>query len=77
MGYRGGARVPVRPACWREEHPLTGLSLLLLCVGKILVLDVWRQNRSDRYVAFTILGVASLLVSFLYTRYSEAIRRYL
>jgi hypothetical protein len=56
---------------------LTGLSLLLLCVGKILVLDVWRQNRSDRYVTFIILGVASLLVSFLYTRYSEAIKRYL
>jgi uncharacterized membrane protein len=56
---------------------LTGLSLLLLCVGKILVLDVWRQDRSDRYVTFIILGVASLLVSFLYTRYSEAINRYL
>jgi hypothetical protein len=56
---------------------LTGLGLLLLCVGKILVLDVWRQNLSDRYVTFIILGVALLLVSFLYTRYSEAIKRYL
>jgi len=51
--------------------------VLLLCVWKILVLDVWRQNLSDRYVTFIILGVALLLVSFLYTRYSEAIKRYL
>jgi uncharacterized membrane protein len=56
---------------------LTGLGLLLLCVGKILVLDVWRQDKSDRFVTFIILGIALLLVSFLYTRYSEAIKRYL
>ncbi len=56
---------------------LTGLGLLLLCVGKILLLDVWRQNKSDRFATFIILGVALLLVSFLYTRYSETIRRYL
>lgn len=56
---------------------ITGLGLLLLCVGKILLLDVWRQNKSDRFATFIILGVALLLVSFLYTRYSETIRRYL
>jgi uncharacterized membrane protein len=56
---------------------LTGLGLLLLCVGKILLLDVWRQDKSDRFTTFIILGIALLLVSFLYTRYSEAIRRYL
>jgi hypothetical protein len=56
---------------------LAGLGLLLVCVAKIVVLDVWRQERSDRFVTFIILGVALLLVSFLYTRYSEAIRRYL
>lgn len=56
---------------------LTGLGLLLLCVGKIVVLDVWRQDKSDRFTTFIILGIALLLVSFLYTRYSETIRRYL
>ncbi|HKQ85299.1 MAG TPA: DUF2339 domain-containing protein, partial [Candidatus Acidoferrales bacterium] len=44
---------------------LTGLGLLLLCVGKILLLDVWRQNKSDRFTTFIILGIALLLVSFL------------
>jgi len=56
---------------------LAGLALLLVCVAKIVVLDVWRQERSDRFITFIILGVALLLVSYLYTRYSEAIRRYL
>ena len=56
---------------------LTGLGLLLLCVGKILALDVWRQQKSDRFITFIILGLALLVVSFLYTRYSEAIKRYL
>jgi hypothetical protein len=56
---------------------LTGLGLLLLCVAKILLIDVWRQERSDRFVTFITLGIALLVVSFLYSRYSEAIKRYL
>jgi uncharacterized membrane protein len=64
-------------AVGERSFRLTGLSLLLLCVGKIVVLDVWRQDKSDRFVTFIILGIALLLVSFLYTRYSEAIKRYL
>jgi len=60
-----------------RSYRLAGLSLLLACVAKILVLDVWRQQRSDRYITFIILGAALLLVSFLYTRYSETINRYL
>lgn len=56
---------------------LAGLGLLLVCVAKIVLLDVWRQEVSDRFITFIILGVALLLVSYLYTRYSEAIRRYL
>ncbi len=64
-------------AVGERSFRLTGLGLLLLCVGKIVVLDVWRQDKSDRFVTFIILGIALLLVSFLYTRYSEAIKRYL
>ncbi|HET7105708.1 MAG TPA: DUF2339 domain-containing protein [Candidatus Acidoferrum sp.] len=56
---------------------LAGLGLLLVCVAKIVLLDVWRQEVSDRFITFIILGIALLLVSYLYTRYSEAIRRYL
>jgi len=56
---------------------LTGLGLLLLCVGKILLVDVWRLNPPDRYLTLIVLGSALLLVSFLYTRHREALRQYL
>ena len=67
-------------ALWVGERSfrMTGLGLLvLLCVGKILVDDVWRLNPRDRYLTFIVLGAALLFVSFLYTRNREAMRRYL
>ena len=66
-------------ALWLGERSfrLTGLGLLLLCVGKILVVDVWRLNMPDKILTFTVLGAALMLVSFLYTRYKEALRQYL
>jgi hypothetical protein len=66
-------------ALWLGERSfrLTGLGLLLLCVGKILLVDVWRLDPRDRYLTFIVLGMALLLVSFLYTRNREALRQYL
>jgi uncharacterized membrane protein len=66
-------------ALWLGERSfrLTGLGLLLLCAGKILAVDVWRLDPRDRYLTFIVLGVALLLVSFLYTRNREALRQYL
>jgi uncharacterized membrane protein len=66
-------------ALWLGERSfrLTGLGLLLLCVGKILLVDVWRLDPRDRYLTFIVLGAALLLVSFLYTRNREALRQFL
>ena len=66
-------------ALWVAERSfrLSGLGLLLLCVGKILVVDVWGLNPRDRYLTFIVLGAALLLVSFLYTRNRETLRQYL
>jgi Predicted membrane protein (DUF2339) len=66
-------------ALWLGERSfrLTGLGLLLLCVGKILVQDVWRLNGSDRYITFFVLGAGLMLVSYLWTRNRETLRRYL
>jgi len=60
-----------------RSYRLSGLGLLLLCVGKIVVVDVWGLNPRDRYITFIIMGCALLLVSFLYTRYRDAIKQYL
>jgi uncharacterized membrane protein len=66
-------------ALWLGERSfrLTGLGLLLLCVTKILVVDVWRLNLRDKFLTFIVLGFALMLVSFLYTRNREALRQYL
>jgi uncharacterized membrane protein len=66
-------------ALWMRERSfrLAGLGLLLLGVAKILIVDVWELSPRDRYLTFITLGSALLLVSFLYSRYREAIWRYL
>jgi uncharacterized membrane protein len=66
-------------ALWVGERSfrLCGLGLLLLCVGKILIVDVWGLNPRDRYLTLMVLGGALLLVSFLYTKNREVIRQYL
>ena len=66
-------------ALWIGErsYRLAGLGLLLLCVGKILVVDVWQMQGTDRYLTLIVTGSALLLVSFLYSRYREALRQYL
>ena len=56
---------------------LTGLAILLLCVGKVAIIDAWHLAARDRYITFIILGASLLLVSFLYSKYREAMRRYL
>jgi hypothetical protein len=56
---------------------LSGLGLLLLCVGKIAALDFWGLQVRDRYITLIVVGIALTFVSFLYTRYRDAIRQYL
>ncbi len=56
---------------------LTGLGLLLLCVGKIVVFDVWGLGARDRYLTLMVLGALLIGVSFLYARYKEKIQRLL
>jgi uncharacterized membrane protein len=66
-------------ALWLKERSfrLTGLGTLLLCAGKILIIDVWALDPRDRYLTLIVLGAALLLVSFLYTRNREKFRQFL
>jgi hypothetical protein len=60
-----------------RSYRLTGLALLLLCVGKIVVRDAWQLDERDRYVTFIVLGAALFLVSMLYSRYRDQLKRLL
>jgi uncharacterized membrane protein len=76
-GVEGVLIILLALAVKERSFRLTGLILLLLCVAKVLVRDAWGLQATDRYITFIILGMALLLVSFLYSRYREAIRQFL
>ena len=76
-GLEGVLIVLLALAVGERSYRLTGLALLLVCVGKIMARDAWGLAPRDRYITFIILGAALLLVSFLYTKYRDAIRQFL
>ena len=53
------------------------LLLLLLCVARIVTVDIWTLDALGRIVSFMALGAALLAVSFLYARHRELLRRVL
>jgi uncharacterized membrane protein len=53
------------------------LLLFLLCAGRVVTVDVWNLDALGRIVSFLGLGSALLVVSFLYARHRELLRRVL
>jgi predicted membrane protein DUF2339 len=76
-GIEGVLIVLLALAVNERSYRLTGMVLLLVCVGKIMLRDAWGLAPRDRYITFIILGAALLLVSFLYSKYRDAIRQLL
>jgi uncharacterized membrane protein len=60
-----------------RSYRLSGLTLLLLGVAKVLLWDVWHVPANERYLTLIIMGAALLLVSFLYSRYRETLLKLL
>jgi hypothetical protein len=79
MGWSGlGVAVfMVALAAGERSFRLSGLGLLLLGVAKLLVVDVWGLPPTERYLLLIAVGVALLLVSFLYSRFGERLKEYL
>ena len=60
---------------WRAATVrVLALLLLLLTVGKVFLVDIWHLETVIRVFAFLSLGVALMLVSFLYQRFRDRIR---
>jgi hypothetical protein len=76
-GIEGVFIVLLALALQERSFRLTGLGVLLLCVGKVMALDAWGLQPRDRYITFIIVGAALLVVSFLYSKYRETIRQFL
>jgi uncharacterized membrane protein len=76
-GVEGVMVILLGLAVSERSFRVTGLLLLLLCVCKIVVRDAWHLSERDRYITFIALGASLMLVSTLYNRYRESVRRLL
>lgn len=54
-----------------------GLGVLTAAVGRVVLVDVWKQETIFRVLTFMTLGVALLVIGFVYNKYQETIRKWL
>jgi uncharacterized membrane protein len=58
-------------------HRWLGLGVLAAAVGRVVLVDVWKQETIYRVLTFMALGVALLVIGFIYNKYQEKIRSWL
>jgi uncharacterized membrane protein len=68
-----GAGFPLRDRVLR----LTGLALLIGCIGKLFIWDLRNLDPLPRILSFVVLGALLVAVSWVYTRFRETVQRYL
>ncbi|MEP7352297.1 MAG: DUF2339 domain-containing protein [Acidobacteriota bacterium] len=56
---------------------LSGLTVLLICIGKVFFYDLRNLDTVYRILSFIGLGVCLLLVSWIYTRFKDQLQKYL
>jgi uncharacterized membrane protein len=54
-----------------------GFAILGVSMLRLFVVDVWRFDTLYRIVSFLVLGAVLLILSFVYSRFAEAFRRWL
>jgi uncharacterized membrane protein len=68
-----GAGLALRERLYR----LSGFAVLGLSVLRLFIIDVWRFDTIYRIVSFIALGAALLVLSFVYHRFAEMMRKWL
>ena len=58
-------------------HRWLGLGVLAAAVGRVVLVDVWKQETIFRVLTFMALGMALLVVGFIYNKFQEKIRSWL
>ena len=76
-GVQGAALLLVGFVARDRVLRLSGLTMLLFCIGKLFVYDLRELEALARIFSFVVLGVLLLLVSWVYTRYREQVRHLL
>ena len=71
-----GALIVLFALVVRERSFLhAGFGLLVLCIGKVLAMDMWRLDLAHKVIAFIGVGVAVAAVSFLYIKFQDKLRQ--
>jgi hypothetical protein len=76
-GIEGVALLAAGFSLRERSMRLSGLALLAVCIGKLFFHDLSRLDTPHRILSFILLGLFLLGVSWIYTRFRDAIRRYL
>jgi uncharacterized membrane protein len=58
-------------------HRWLGLGILAAAVGRLTFVDIWKQDTIYRVLTFMALGVAFIVVGFVYNKFQEKIREWL
>jgi hypothetical protein len=77
IGIEGGVLLAAGFVLRDRAFRLTGLALLLLCVGKLFVYDLRELDTVSRILSFIVLGVMLMAASWLYTRFRDKLSRLL
>ena len=66
-------------ALWIGErsYRVSAMALLLVCIGRIVIVDMRHMVMRDKAITFTALGALLLGVSILYSRNREKVRQFL
>jgi len=63
---------------WRERvYRWTGLAILGLALGRVLLVDVWTLDALYRTLSFLALGLVLLALGYIYNQYQDKIRQWL
>ncbi len=54
-----------------------GLGVLAAAVGRVVLVDVWKQETIYRVLTFMALGLALLVIGFIYNKFQDSIRKWL
>ena len=58
-------------------HRWFGFGVLAAAVGRVVLVDVWKHETIYRMLTFMALGVALLVVGFIYNKFQDKIRNWL
>lgn len=56
---------------------LSGLGVLVVCIGRLFLFDLPQLEELARIISFVALGAVLLAVSWIYTRYRARIQKFL